>query len=195
MLATAGDSMMTLHASADGPPPAFRPQPVHASAPSRLLRSAALPPEPRMSAAAEPAVCWLILNGKSAGDDAVREAVAEMRCRGVRLAVRVTWESGDAARWVADAIEAGAYPQWELGVQVFEDTLDEVVTLALFIPLITGTGGNSGAQASTAVIRAMAHRVMVMKGGEVIETGLTDQVLDDPHEPYTQLLVSSILPA
>ena len=42
MLATAGDSMMTLHASADGPPPAFRPQPVHASAPSRLLRCAAL---------------------------------------------------------------------------------------------------------------------------------------------------------
>ena len=35
---------------------------------------------------------------------------------------------------------------------------------------------------------------MVMKGGRVIETGLTDQVLDDPREPYTQLLVSSILP-
>src|SRR5258707_1097144 len=35
----------------------------------------------------------------------------------------------------------------------------------------------------------------VMKGGRVIETGLTDQVLDDPREPYTQLLVSSILPA
>ena len=34
------------------------------------------------------------------------------------------------------------------------------------------------------------------RGGElVIETGLTDQVLDDPREPYTQLLVSSILPA
>ena len=28
-----------------------------------------------------------------------------------------------------------------------------------------------------------------------LETGLTDQVLDDPREPYTQLLVSSILPA
>jgi len=27
----------------------------------------------------------------------------------------------------------------------------------------------------------------------VIETGLTDQVLDDPREPYTQLLVSSVL--
>src|SRR5712675_2203108 len=46
-----------------------------------------------------------------------------------------------------------------------------------------------------AVARLLSHRVMVMKGGRVIETGLTDQVLDDPSEPYTQLLVSSILPA
>jgi putative phosphonate transport system ATP-binding protein len=44
------------------------------------------------------------------------------------------------------------------------------------------------------VARLLSHRVMVMKGGRVIETGLTDQVLDDPREPYTQLLVSSILP-
>jgi len=41
-------------------------------------------------------------------------------------------------------------------LQVFEDTLAEVVSLALFIPLLMGSGGNSGAQASTAVIRAMA---------------------------------------
>ena len=46
-----------------------------------------------------------------------------------------------------------------------------------------------------AVARLLSHRVMVMQGGRVIETGLTDQVLDDPREPYTQLLVSSILPA
>jgi putative phosphonate transport system ATP-binding protein len=46
-----------------------------------------------------------------------------------------------------------------------------------------------------AVARLLSHRVMVMKAGRVIETGLTDQVLDDPREPYTQLLVSSILPA
>jgi putative phosphonate transport system ATP-binding protein len=46
-----------------------------------------------------------------------------------------------------------------------------------------------------AVARLLSHRIMVMKAGHVIETGLTDQVLDDPHEPYTQLLVSSILPA
>jgi magnesium transporter len=41
-------------------------------------------------------------------------------------------------------------------LQFFEDTLADVVTLALFVPLLIGTGGNSGAQASTAVIRAMA---------------------------------------
>jgi magnesium transporter len=41
-------------------------------------------------------------------------------------------------------------------LQVFEDTLEEVVTLALFIPLLIDTGGNSGSQAATVVIRAMA---------------------------------------
>ena len=46
-----------------------------------------------------------------------------------------------------------------------------------------------------AVARLLSHRMMVMKDGAVIETGLTDRVLDDPREPYTQLLVSSILQA
>jgi putative phosphonate transport system ATP-binding protein len=44
-----------------------------------------------------------------------------------------------------------------------------------------------------AVARLISHRMMVMKNGHVIEHGLTDRVLDDPREPYTQLLVSSIL--
>lgn len=44
-----------------------------------------------------------------------------------------------------------------------------------------------------AVARLLSHRMIVMKDGNVIESGLTDRVLDDPHEPYTQLLVSSIL--
>lgn len=44
-----------------------------------------------------------------------------------------------------------------------------------------------------AVARLLAHRLMVMRRGRVVESGLTDQVLDDPHHPYTQLLVSSIL--
>jgi len=46
-----------------------------------------------------------------------------------------------------------------------------------------------------AVARLLSHRTIVMKGGAVIESGLTDQVLDDPREAYTQLLVSSVLPA
>ncbi|MCK8785728.1 phosphonate C-P lyase system protein PhnK [Roseomonas sp. NAR14] len=46
-----------------------------------------------------------------------------------------------------------------------------------------------------AVARLLSHRIMVMRRGRVIETGLTDQVLDDPAEPYTQLLVSSVLAA
>jgi putative phosphonate transport system ATP-binding protein len=44
-----------------------------------------------------------------------------------------------------------------------------------------------------AVARLLSHRMMVMKDGRVIEHGLTDRVLDDPREAYTQLLVSSIL--
>ena len=46
-----------------------------------------------------------------------------------------------------------------------------------------------------AVARLLAHRIMVMQRGEVVETGLTDQVLDDPQHAYTQLLVSSVLQA
>ncbi|WNN42907.1 phosphonate C-P lyase system protein PhnK [Winslowiella toletana] len=43
------------------------------------------------------------------------------------------------------------------------------------------------------VARLLAHRLLVMKQGRVVESGLTDRVLDDPHHPYTQLLVSSVL--
>ena len=43
------------------------------------------------------------------------------------------------------------------------------------------------------VARLLAHRLLVMRGGEVVESGLTDQVLDDPQHPYAQLLVSSVL--
>ena len=45
-----------------------------------------------------------------------------------------------------------------------------------------------------AVARLLSHRMMVMRQGEVVEAGLTDQVLDDPQHPYSQMLVASILP-
>ncbi|MEB3217910.1 MAG: phosphonate C-P lyase system protein PhnK [Nostocales cyanobacterium 94392] len=43
------------------------------------------------------------------------------------------------------------------------------------------------------VVRLLAHRLLVMQKGRVVESGLTDQVLDDPQHPYTQLLVSAAL--
>jgi putative phosphonate transport system ATP-binding protein len=43
------------------------------------------------------------------------------------------------------------------------------------------------------VIRMLTSRTMVMKNGRVVESGLTDQILEDPQHPYTQLLVSSAL--
>jgi putative phosphonate transport system ATP-binding protein len=44
-----------------------------------------------------------------------------------------------------------------------------------------------------AVARLLSHRMIVMQKGRVVEAGLTDQVLDDPQHPYSQLLVASIL--
>jgi putative phosphonate transport system ATP-binding protein len=43
------------------------------------------------------------------------------------------------------------------------------------------------------VIKQLAERTIVMKSGRVVESGLTDQILEDPQHPYTQLLVSSAL--
>jgi putative phosphonate transport system ATP-binding protein len=46
-----------------------------------------------------------------------------------------------------------------------------------------------------AAARLLAHRMLVMRHGQVVEEGLTDRVLDDPQHAYTQLLVSSVLAA
>jgi diacylglycerol kinase family enzyme len=45
----------------------------------------------------------LILNGKAAGHDALRAAIARQRIVGHSIEVRVTWEKGDARRFVAEA--------------------------------------------------------------------------------------------
>jgi microcin C transport system ATP-binding protein len=42
-----------------------------------------------------------------------------------------------------------------------------------------------------AVIRAMAHQVMVMQAGQVVEAGSYEQVLNNPQAPYTQILVGA----
>lgn len=43
------------------------------------------------------------------------------------------------------------------------------------------------------VIRLLAGRTLVLRHGHVIESGLTDQVLEDPQDEYTQTLVASAL--
>ncbi|ATG50406.1 magnesium transporter [Brachybacterium vulturis] len=64
-------------------------------------------------------------------------------------------------------------------LEVFEDKLDQVVILALFIPLLTGTGGNTGNQAATTVTRALAV-------GEV-------RVRDLPRVVWRELRVGMVL--
>lgn len=59
-----------------------------------------------------------------------------------------------------------------------------VRTLHLSVVLVTHDIG---------VVRLLAHRLLVMQQGQVVEAGLTDQVLDDPQHPYTQQLVSATL--
>ena len=41
------------------------------------------------------------------------------------------------------------------------------------------------------VIRAMAHQVLVMKDGTIVEAGPVHQVLDEPQHPYTQRLLAA----
>jgi microcin C transport system ATP-binding protein len=43
------------------------------------------------------------------------------------------------------------------------------------------------------VIRAMAHHVIVMKDGAILETGSVERVLDAPEHPYTKKLVAAAL--
>ena len=69
---------------------------------------------------------WLlVINGKAAGDDTLREAVEAIRERGVRIDVRVTWEPGDGARCVEAAIADGVDAIVAAGG---DGTLSEVAT-------------------------------------------------------------------
>ncbi|MCB1500803.1 MAG: phosphonate C-P lyase system protein PhnK [Bauldia sp.] len=76
----------------------------------------------------------------------------------------------------------------------------DVSVQARLLDLLRGLVGELGMAVvivthDLAVARLLSDRMLVMKDGRVVESGLTDRVLDDPHAPYTQLLVSSILQA
>lgn len=51
---------------------------------------------------------FVILNGKSAGNEALREAILALREEGLPVDVRVTWEYGDGERYVKEALAGGA---------------------------------------------------------------------------------------
>jgi magnesium transporter len=70
-------------------------------------------------------------------------------------------------------------------LSAFETTLGQVVTLALFIPLIIGTGGNAGSQSATTVTRALA----------VGELRTTDVALVVLREGRVGLLLGAMLSA
>jgi putative phosphonate transport system ATP-binding protein len=76
----------------------------------------------------------------------------------------------------------------------------DVSVQARLLDLLRGLASDLGLSAiivthDLAVARLLSHRTLVMHAGRVVEAGLTDQVLDDPQHAYTQLLVSSALPA
>ena len=79
-------------------------------------------------------------------------------------------------------------PTSGLDVSVQAKLLDLLRTLTRSLPLAAIVVTHD-----LAVARLLAHRMVVMKDGRAVESGLTDQVLDDPQHPYSQLLVSSVL--
>jgi lipid kinase YegS len=106
----------------------------------------------------------LILNGKSAGNDPLRDAVAQMRRRGIALSVRVTWEEGDAERYVAEAIGDGVDTLIAAGgdgtlsevaatLAHRDETLDALPALGL-VPL--GTANDFAAAAGIPLLAAEA---------------------------------------
>ncbi len=73
----------------------------------------------------------LILNGKGAGNEALREAVYSLRAEGTRIEVRTTWEHGDAARYLDEAVELGCATVIAGGG---DGTINEVATALVNLP-------------------------------------------------------------
>ena len=86
-------------------------------------------------------------------EDAARQAGADPP-QGHYLSVGVLQLARSRATWLLLLIIAATLTVNVM--QVFEGTLEEVTALALFIPLLIGTGGNAGAQSASAVVRALA---------------------------------------
>lgn len=64
------------------------------------------------------------------------------------------------------------------GFTLFEEQLEAAIALAFFIPLLIGTGGNSGTQITTTIVRAMAvGEVSLRNLGTVLRKELSTSTL------------------
>ncbi len=124
-------------------------------------------------------------------DDSQVETRDFYRAHGSRIAEfpmheRVFTAAREAGDWIVlgapNAMRGGQPPRSPGAADMIRRGLCDVLASDYFYPAMLG-----------AVVRLLADRLMVMKSGRVVEQGLTDQVLDDPQHPYTQLLVSSVL--
>ncbi|SUB29722.1 lipid kinase [Yersinia pseudotuberculosis] len=73
----------------------------------------------------------LILNGKESGNPEVREAVKNVRDEGLTLHVRITWEHGDAKRYVEEAATLAVSTVIAGGG---DGTINEVATALMSLP-------------------------------------------------------------
>ncbi|RWR01164.1 lipid kinase [[Pantoea] beijingensis] len=73
----------------------------------------------------------VILNGKGAGNEALRAAIARLRGEGYPIMVRVTWEHGDGARYLEEAVKLDASTVVAGGG---DGTINEIATALVKLP-------------------------------------------------------------
>lgn len=113
---------------------------------------------------------WMILHGKQAQNEAVREAVQARREQGWELAVRVTWEAGDARRLVEEGLRA-AYSCIVAGGG--DGTLNEVASALVEL----------GAPASLALLPLGSANDFARGAGIPLEPDAALALLDLPATP------------
>ena len=99
-----------------------------------------------------------------------RQRIAIARCLTMRPDVMICDEA-------VSALDVSVQAQV---VNLLQDLQDEYRTSYLFI------------SHDLAVVRYMADEVMVMKDGEVVEAGGSDELYARPQHPYTKLLLSAV---
>lgn len=104
-------------------------------------------------------------------EDAVRQGGAEpLDVPYLRASPFLLWRK--RILWILVLFAAEAYTGTV--IRAFEDELETVIALAAFIPLLIGTGGNTGTQITTTIIRAMAiGEVRLRDIGAVVRKEIT----------------------